>query len=52
MAREIEVATANAADIAADMESHRRTYRGFLRLLTFAAAGTSVALVIVFILLL
>lgn len=51
MARETEISTASAADIAADIESHRRAYRGFIRLLTMAAAGTAVVLVIVFLLL-
>ncbi|MGV8840268.1 MAG: aa3-type cytochrome c oxidase subunit IV [Bauldia sp.] len=51
MAKQTEIGTASAADIAADVESHRRTYRGFLRLLTFASAGMAVVLVIVFLLL-
>ncbi|MCW5715029.1 MAG: aa3-type cytochrome c oxidase subunit IV [Bauldia sp.] len=51
MAKEIEISTASAADIAADVESHRRAYNGFLRLMTWAAAGVAVVLVIVFLIL-
>lgn len=51
MAKETEVGTASAADIAADMERHRTTYRGFIRLLTWASAGAAVALIVVFLLL-
>jgi len=51
MAKETEISTATAADIAADVESHRRAYHGFTRLMTFAAAGTAVVLVIVFLIL-
>ncbi|MCC6737039.1 MAG: aa3-type cytochrome c oxidase subunit IV [Bauldia sp.] len=51
MARETEFGTASAADLAADAENHRRTYRGFVRLLTFASAGFAILLIIIFLLL-
>lgn len=51
MAKETEISTASAADIAADGESHRRAYNGFLRLMTWAAVGVAVVLVIVFLIL-
>lgn len=52
MAREAEIGSATASDIAADMAEHRKTYVSFIRLLKYAAAGTAVILVIVFLLLL
>lgn len=46
-----EIVAASAADIASDMTYHRRTYRSFLNLLKWAAAGSAAILVIVFFLL-
>lgn len=51
MAKEVEVGTATAADIAADMEAHRRTYRSVMKLFKYGSVAVAVLLVIVFILL-
>lgn len=51
MAKETEIGTASAADIAADISNHRKAYKGFVRMMTFVAAGTAVVLVIVFLIL-
>lgn len=51
MAKEIEIGTASAVDIAKDLEHHRKTYRGFLRLLTVASVGVMAVLIVVFFLL-
>ena len=51
MAQNIDIEPATAADIAAGMAYHRKTYRGFLKLLTWAAIGSAAALVVVFFLL-
>ncbi|MGD9739581.1 MAG: aa3-type cytochrome c oxidase subunit IV [Bauldia sp.] len=51
MAQDIDVIPATAADIAADMDNHRRTYRGFLKLLTWVAAASAAGLVVLFLLL-
>lgn len=51
MAKEVEIGTATPADLASDVVNHRRTYQGFVKLMTFAAIGTSIALIIVFLIL-
>lgn len=43
---------ATAADIAADMQNHRKTYSGFVRLMMWVAIISSILLVIVFLTLL
>lgn len=46
--QEAQVLTANAADIAADMDNHRKTYGGFLNMMKWVALGSAVVLVVVF----
>jgi hypothetical protein len=48
MASQTEVTTASAADIAADMETHRATYRGFFNFLKYGIVGIAVLLAILF----
>ena len=48
MASQIEVSTATAADVAADMEAHRATYRGFFNLSKYAIVGVAIILAILF----
>jgi hypothetical protein len=48
MATETRISTASHADLAADMENHRHTYRGFLTLLKWAAAGSAIVLAVLF----
>ncbi len=45
---ETVVATASAADIAADMDAHRKTYGIFLNMLKYIIAGCTVILVFLF----
>ena len=49
MAAKIELTTATPADIAADMDQHRRMYGRFLRLLRYSAAAIAVILFLLFI---
>jgi hypothetical protein len=44
-----EVGTASAADLAADMVQHRKTYGVFLRLLRYVIAGLTVLLLALFV---
>ena len=46
--QEAQVATATAADIAADMDNHRKTYAGFFNLMKWVAMVSAVILVVVF----
>lgn len=48
MAAPTHVSTASQADIAADMDRHRATYRGFLSLLKWVIAGGVVVLAVLF----
>ena len=45
---ETQVATATAADIAANMDYHRKTYGNFLSMLKYIIAGCTVILVFLF----
>lgn len=47
-----DLVPATAADIAADMEAHRRTYAGFMKLLMWVCIGSGILLIVVFLLLL
>jgi len=47
-AEEVPVAKASSADIAADMDHHRGTYRRFLRILVYSLAGVGFVLLILF----
>ena len=44
-----EVVTATAADLAADMAQHRKTYGLFLRLLRYVIVGLAVLLLALFV---
>jgi hypothetical protein len=46
--QETQVATATAADIAADMEAHRKTYGVFLNFLKYIIVGCAIILVFLF----
>lgn len=46
--QEMQIATATAADLAADMGYHRKTYGNFLSLLKYIIAGSTVILVFLF----
>lgn len=48
MAAPTQVSTATQADLAADLDHHRSTYRGFLTLLKWVMAGTVVVLAVLF----
>jgi len=48
MASEMELSTASAADIAADMEAHRTTYASFFNLLKWTIVGFAIVLTILF----
>ena len=48
MASEIEVPTASAADLAADMEAHRSTYASFFDMLKWSIVGLAILLTILF----
>ena len=45
---DMQVATASPADIAADMDNHRKTYGRFLSLLKYTIAGATVILIVLF----
>lgn len=45
----MEVVTASAADLAADMAQHRKTYGLFLRLLRYVIVGLGVLLLALFV---
>jgi hypothetical protein len=45
----MEVVTASAADLAADMQQHRKTYGLFLRLLRYVVVGLGVLLLALFV---
>jgi hypothetical protein len=46
--QETVIATASAADLAADMDYHRKTYVVFLNMLKYIIAGCTVILVFLF----
>ncbi len=48
MAKEIEISTANPADLAADMEHHRATWARFVRTAFYVAGALGVLLLILF----
>ncbi|MHA1559622.1 MAG: aa3-type cytochrome c oxidase subunit IV [Alphaproteobacteria bacterium] len=48
MASEMELSTASAADLVADMEAHRSTYAGFFNLLKWSVVGFAIVLTILF----
>jgi Bacterial aa3 type cytochrome c oxidase subunit IV len=48
MAKELEISTATAADLAADMEHHRDTYAGFFNMLKYGIVFMAVLLTILF----
>lgn len=48
MASETEISTANAADLAADMDHHRSTYDGFFNIGKWAAVSIAIVLAILF----
>jgi hypothetical protein len=45
----LEVSSASAADLAADMAQHRKTYGLFLRLLRYVIAGLAILLTALFV---
>ncbi len=47
-AHQMQVASASPADLAADMENHRQSYAGFLKLLKNICIGSAAILVFLF----
>ena len=48
MAHDTQVSTASAADLAADMDSHRKTYKSFLNIVKYTAVGVAIVLIVLF----
>lgn len=48
MAHEMQVSTASAADVAADMDYHRQSYIGFLGIMKWTAIVSAIILITVF----
>ncbi len=48
MAHEMQVLSASAADIAADMDYHRKSWGSFLTLMKWTAVGSIAILVLLF----
>ncbi len=48
MAHETQITMATPADIAADMEEHRKTYQRFLRVIVYTCIGAAIVLTALF----